>query len=52
MAIIVEACPKCGHDLVNVMLDSYPSIPKKELPELRLELDWRTRRDCKGSFWW
>lgn len=30
MAIIVETCPKCGHDLVNVMLDSYPSIPKKE----------------------
>jgi hypothetical protein len=30
MAIIIETCPKCGHDLRDVMLASYPPIPKKE----------------------
>ena len=30
MAIIIETCPKCGHDLVDVMLASNPPIPKKE----------------------
>lgn len=30
MAIIIETCPKCGHDLHDVMLASNPSIPKKE----------------------
>lgn len=30
MAIIIETCPKCGHDLVDIMLASYPPIPKKE----------------------
>ena len=28
--IIIEACPKCGHDLHDVVLISYPPIPKKE----------------------
>lgn len=28
--MIIETCPKCGHDLVNIMLASYPPIPKKE----------------------
>ncbi len=30
MAIIIETCPKCGHDLHDVILASFPSIPKKE----------------------
>ena len=30
MAIIIETCPKCGHDLHDVMLASNPPIPKKE----------------------
>ena len=29
MAIIIETCPNCGHDLQNIMLTSYPPIPKK-----------------------
>lgn len=29
MAIIIETCPKCGHDLVEEVLCTYPSIPKK-----------------------
>ncbi len=28
--MIIETCPKCGHDLVNLMLTSNPPIPKKE----------------------
>ena len=27
---IIETCPKCGHDLINIMLTSNPPIPKKE----------------------
>ena len=27
---IIETCPKCGHDLINIMLASNPPIPKKE----------------------
>lgn len=30
MAIIVETCPKCGHDLHDVVIATYPPIPKKE----------------------
>lgn len=30
MAIIIETCPKCGHDLHDVILASFPPIPKKE----------------------
>ena len=28
--MIIETCPKCGHDLVNLQLASYPPIPRKE----------------------
>ena len=30
MAIIIETCPKCGHDLTDVMIATYPPSPKKE----------------------
>lgn len=30
MAIIIETCPKCGHDLMDVILPTNPPIPKKE----------------------
>lgn len=30
MAIIIETCPKCGHDLQNLMIATYPPIPRKE----------------------
>ena len=30
MAIIIETCPKCGHDLQDVVLCTYPPIPRKE----------------------
>ena len=28
--IIIETCPKCGHDLHDLILASNPPIPKKE----------------------
>lgn len=27
--IIIETCPKCGHDLTNEVICTYPPIPKK-----------------------
>ena len=27
--IIVETCPKCGHDLQDVVVCTYPPIPRK-----------------------
>ena len=30
--MIVEICPKCGHDLINLILDCYPPISKKYCP--------------------
>ena len=32
MAIIIETCPKCGHDLVNEVICTNPPIPKKGCP--------------------
>ena len=28
--IIIETCPKCGHDLVNSVICTNPPIPRKE----------------------
>lgn len=30
--MIVETCPRCGAPLMDIMLDSYPPIPRKECP--------------------
>lgn len=30
MAIIIETCPKCGHDLHDLVIATYPPIPRKE----------------------
>lgn len=30
MAIIIETCPECGHDLTNITLTMYPPIPQKK----------------------
>jgi uncharacterized Zn finger protein len=32
MAIIIETCPKCGHDLMSEVICTYPPIPKKSCP--------------------
>ena len=28
--IVIETCPKCGHDLLNTVICTYPPIPRKE----------------------
>ena len=28
--IIIETCPRCGHDLRDLVIATYPPIPKKE----------------------
>lgn len=30
MAIIIETCPNCGHDLQDLVICTYPPIPRKE----------------------
>lgn len=32
MAIIIETCPKCGHDLIDEVICTYPPIPRKSCP--------------------
>lgn len=32
MAIIIETCPKCGHDLMNEVICTYPPILRKSCP--------------------
>ena len=27
---IIETCPKCGHDLVDLVIATYPPIPQKK----------------------
>lgn len=30
MAIIIETCPNCGHDLQDLIIATYPPIPQKK----------------------
>lgn len=30
MAVIIETCPRCGHDLLSISITTYPPIPCKE----------------------
>lgn len=30
MSIIVETCPKCGAELQNIVIATFPPIPKKQ----------------------
>lgn len=30
MAIIIETCPKCEHDLQDLIITTYPPIPQKK----------------------
>lgn len=34
--IVIETCPKCGHDLLDTVICTYPPIPRKECPNC----DW------------
>lgn len=39
--IIIETCPECGHDLIDLVLTAYPPIPAKQCPRC----GWR----CEGE---
>lgn len=41
--MIIETCPKCGHDLFNLVLTSYPPIYKKECHNCGLS--WSEREE-------
>ena len=28
--VIIETCPKCGHDLTDLVICTYPPIPQKK----------------------
>ena len=30
--MIIETCPKCGHDLLSIIITTYPPIPCKRCP--------------------
>ena len=40
--MIIETCPRCGAPLMDIMLDSYPPIPRKECPSCGWS--WRESR--------
>lgn len=37
--IIIETCPECGHDLVDLVLTTYPPIPAKQCPRCGWRLE-------------
>ena len=43
MAIIIETCPVCGHDLVDTVICTYPPIPKKTC--LNCSWSWTGERE-------
>lgn len=40
---IIETCPKCGHDLVDLVLTTYPPIPQKKC--FNCGWEWTGERD-------
>ena len=43
MAIIIETCPECGHDLIDEMICTNPPIPRKFCPNCGWR--WEGKRD-------
>lgn len=41
--IIIETCPECGHDLVDLVLTTFPPIPAKQCP--RCGWHWEGERE-------
>lgn len=38
--IVIETCPRCGHDLEDIVICTYPPVPVKECPRC----GWRYER--------
>ena len=43
MSIIIETCPKCGHDLHDLVITTYPPIPVKKC--LNCGWSWEGERE-------
>lgn len=41
--MIIETCPKCGGDLLNIVYTSYPPIPAKRC--VKCGWEWRGKPD-------
>ena len=41
--VIIETCPKCGHDLQDLIICTYPPIPRKECTHCGWS--WEGKRD-------
>lgn len=41
--MIIETCPTCGHDLVHLVIATYPPIPKKKC--FNCGWEWTGERD-------
>lgn len=43
--IIIETCPKCGHDLMDEMICTNPPIPKKKCTNPKCGWTWEGQRE-------
>ena len=43
--IIIETCPKCGHDLMDEMICTNPPIPKKKCTNPKCGWFWEGQRE-------
>ena len=41
--IIIETCPRCGADLINTVIATFPSIPRKVCPNCSWH--WEGKRE-------
>jgi hypothetical protein len=48
--IIIETCPKCGHDLQDLVIATYPPIPKKECFSCGWSWTWKQEEVVRVPF--
>lgn len=47
---IIETCPKCGHDLINMIICTNPPIPRKSCPSCGWSWEGNTEKVIRVSF--
>lgn len=50
--IIIETCPKCGHDLQDEVICTYPPIPRKVCWNCGWNWTGGAREDYKSTVRW